>query len=80
MQEVGMGVDSGNKSSDTMHLTGVGQDGSPDVERAAMGAVDVDAKVTLYVVLACMIAASGGILFGKAANRPSYLFINYSSQ
>ena len=29
-----------------------------------MGAVDVEAKVTVYVVLACTIAASGGVLFG----------------
>lgn len=36
-------------------------------ERAAAGAIDVEAKVTVYVVLACAIAASGGVLFGKQA-------------
>ena len=34
-------------------------------ERAAVGAIDVEAKVTVYVVFACAIAASGGVLFGK---------------
>ncbi|KAK9793166.1 hypothetical protein WJX73_001731, partial [Symbiochloris irregularis] len=34
------------------------------VEQAAAGVVDVDAKATTYVVLACIIAASGGLLFG----------------
>jgi len=36
-------------------------------ERAAAGAIDVEAKVTVYVVLACAIAASGGVLFGEQA-------------
>ena len=40
------------------------QNGNISVEKAAMGAVDVEAKVTVYVVLACAIAASGGVLFG----------------
>ena len=35
-----------------------------DIERAAAGVIDVDAKTTTYVVLACVIAASGGVLFG----------------
>ena len=35
-----------------------------DIERAAAGAIDIDAKTTTYVILACMVAASGGILFG----------------
>ncbi len=35
-----------------------------DIERAAAGVIDVDAKTTAYVVLACIIAASGGVLFG----------------
>ena len=35
-----------------------------DIERAAAGIIDVDAKTTTYVVLACIIAASGGLLFG----------------
>lgn len=35
-----------------------------DIERAAAGVIDVDAKTTTYVVLACIIAASGGVLFG----------------
>ena len=36
-----------------------------NVERAAMGVIDVEAKSTIYVVLACFIAASGGLLFGE---------------
>lgn len=36
-----------------------------NVEKAALGLIDVDAKMTIYVVLACTIAASGGLLFGK---------------
>jgi len=39
----------------------------PSAERAAAGAIDVEAKVTVYVVLACAIAASGGVLFGEQA-------------
>ncbi|KAL0036126.1 hypothetical protein WJX79_004397 [Trebouxia sp. C0005] len=35
-----------------------------DIERAAAGVIDVDAKTTTYVVMACIIAASGGVLFG----------------
>ncbi len=35
-----------------------------NVERAALGIIDVDAKMTIYVILACTIAASGGLLFG----------------
>ena len=35
-----------------------------DIERDAAGVIDVDAKTTTYVVLACIIAASGGVLFG----------------
>lgn len=35
-----------------------------DIERAAAGVIDVDAKTTTYVVLACIVAASGGVLFG----------------
>lgn len=35
-----------------------------DIERAAAGVIEVDAKTTTYVVLACIIAASGGVLFG----------------
>ena len=35
-----------------------------DIERAAAGVIDVDAKTTTYVVLACTIAASGGVLIG----------------
>ena len=35
-----------------------------DIERTAAGVIDVDAKTTSYVVLACIIAASGGVLFG----------------
>ena len=35
-----------------------------DIERAAAGVIEVDAKTTAYVVLACIIAASGGVLFG----------------
>ena len=35
-----------------------------DIERAAAGVIEVDAKTTSYVVLACIIAASGGVLFG----------------
>jgi sugar porter (SP) family MFS transporter len=34
------------------------------LERAAAGVVDIDAKTTVYVVLACLVAASGGLLFG----------------
>ncbi len=41
-----------------------------NVERAALGIIDVDAKMTVYVVLACTIAASGGLLFGEFG-RPS---------
>ena len=36
-----------------------------NVEKAAMGALDIDAKITVYVVLACVVAASGGVLFGE---------------
>ena len=35
-----------------------------DIERAAAGVIDIDAKTTTYVVLACVVAASGGVLFG----------------
>ena len=35
-----------------------------NVEKAAMGALDIDAKITVYVILACVVAASGGVLFG----------------
>lgn len=35
-----------------------------DIERAAAGVIDIDAKTTTYVVLACIVAASGGVLFG----------------
>lgn len=60
-----MGREAGRRSMDTMHLTGATEKASGlDLERAAMGAIDVDAKVTIYVVLACTIAASGGLLFG----------------
>ena len=38
-------------------------------EKAAFGAIDVEAKVTVYVVLACTIAASGGVLFGESQQR-----------
>lgn len=41
------------------------QKGHINAEKAAMGAIDVEAKVTVYVILACTIAASGGVLFGK---------------
>ena len=36
-----------------------------NVEKAAMGALDIDAKITVYVILACVVAASGGVLFGE---------------
>ena len=39
------------------------------VEKAAFGAIDIEAKVTVYVVLACTIAASGGVLFGESYQR-----------
>ena len=42
------------------------KDGSTSAEKAAFGAIDVEAKVTVYVVLACTIAASGGLLFGES--------------
>ncbi len=35
-----------------------------NLEKAAMGAMDIDAKITVYVALACLVAASGGVLFG----------------
>lgn len=35
-----------------------------DIERAAAGVIDINAKTTTYVVLACVVAASGGVLFG----------------
>lgn len=35
-----------------------------DIERAAAGVIDIDAKTTTCVVLACVVAASGGMLFG----------------
>ena len=38
-----------------------------DLERAAAGVIEVDAKTTTYVILACLIAASGGLLFGYDA-------------
>ncbi len=38
--------------------------GNTTIEKAAMSVVDVEAKVTVYVVRACAIAASGGVLFG----------------
>ena len=37
-----------------------------------MGEVDVEAKVTVYVVLACTIAASGGVLFGYDGEDTSF--------
>ena len=42
------------------------KNGSMNAEKAAFGAIDVEAKVTVYVVLACTIAASGGVLFGES--------------
>ena len=42
---------------------------SMSAEKAAFGAIDVEAKVTVYVVLACTIAASGGVLFGESNQR-----------
>ena len=42
------------------------KDDSIGAEKAAFGAIDVEAKVTVYVVLACTIAASGGVLFGES--------------
>ena len=42
---------------------------SMSAEKAAFGAIDVEAKVTVYVVLACTIAASGGVLFGESQQR-----------
>ena len=42
------------------------KNGSMSAEKAAFGAIDVEAKVTVYVVLACTIAASGGVLFGES--------------
>ena len=43
------------------------KDGRISAEQAAFGAIDVEAKVTVYVVLACTIAASGGVLFGESS-------------
>lgn len=44
-----------------------------NLEKAAMGAMDIDAKITVYVALACLVAASGGVLFGYdgAATGPN---------
>jgi hypothetical protein len=44
-----------------------------NLEKAAMGAIDIDAKITVYVALACLVAASGGVLFGYdgAATGPN---------
>ena len=42
-----------------------------NIEKAAMGALDIDAKITVYVALACLVAASGGVLFGEMLPRPS---------
>lgn len=50
------------------------QNGNISVEKAAMGAVDVEAKVTVYVVLACAIAASGGVLFGYDGKDTPFSF------
>ena len=49
------------------------QIGNVSVEKAAVGAVDVEAKVTVYVVLACTIAASGGVLFGYDGEDTPFL-------
>ena len=46
---------------------------SMSAEKAALGAIDVEAKVTVYVVLACTIAASGGVLFGESYWRSVWL-------
>ncbi len=47
-----------------------------DIERAAAGVIDVDAKTTTYVVLACIIAASGGVLFGYDGGTTGKLLVN----
>eukprot|EP00891_Asterochloris_glomerata_P007570 jgi/Astpho2/7570/Aster-02476 len=41
-----------------------GQRSQAELERIAAGVVDVDAKCTIFVILACVVAASGGLLFG----------------
>ena len=48
---------------------------NPDTMKAALGgAMDVDAKITVYVALACVVAASGGVLFGyDAGNMASHI-------
>lgn len=54
------------KSAAAMQPAGLGsKKNDSSLERAAVGAIDVEAKVTVYVVLACTIAASGGLLFGE---------------
>jgi len=48
---------------------------NPDTMKAAMGgAMDVDAKITVYVALACVVAASGGVLFGYDAGNMAFHF------
>ncbi len=52
------------RSSDEQYVPSSKIRSAADIERAAAGVIDVDAKTTTYVVLACIIAASGGVLFG----------------
>ncbi|BDA50848.1 Sugar transport protein MST4 [Coccomyxa sp. Obi] len=55
----------GDKETESVQPTDVLKNSKGiNIERAAMGIVDVDAKMTIYVILACTIAASGGLLFG----------------
>lgn len=56
---------SAKMSGDAQQTDVLGKKSDLNVERAAMGAIDVEAKTTVYVVLACFIAASGGLLFGE---------------
>ena len=61
-----MASKSARMSGDGLQSTDVlRKKGDINAERAAMGAIDVEAKTTVYVVLACFIAASGGLLFGE---------------
>ena len=53
-----------NQSAGEQYVPSSNIRSAADIERAAAGVIDIDAKTTTYVVLACIVAASGGVLFG----------------
>lgn len=66
MQNCSMAGGPETKSRDSKDAV-IQKSSNVNIEKAAMGAVDIDAKITVYVCLACLVAASGGVLFGECA-------------